>query len=137
MALRDKDVFPSDEVLTDTLGDSFAAFVKLREALISNDITPEWNFYRDGSAWLCKTLFKKKNLAWLHVYDGYFIVTCHFMERHIPEIEGLEVADNIKNDFFSTHRKNATKLIPMSITVLSATLPDDVMTMILFKRSIK
>lgn len=133
--LKDKNIFPSNDVLKDILGDSFIAFNKLNEILSLHEIIPEWNYYRDGNAWLCKLLFKKKNLGWLHVYDRYFMVTCYFMERHFPEIENLNIAENIKENFYNMNTTG--RLIPMPVTIREKELPDDVMTMILFKKGLR
>lgn len=75
LALRDGDILPTQEVLEAVLGSSYPAFEELNALLISMEIRPEWNYYRDGKAWLCKMMFKKKNMGWLHVYDGFFRVS--------------------------------------------------------------
>ena len=135
LALRDGDIFTTQEVLEAVLGSSYPAFEELNALLISMEIRPEWNYYRDGKAWLCKMMFKKKNMGWLHVYDGFFRVSFFFMERHLSAIADLNISDYIKEDFYEM--KPVGKLLPMSIVVGDKEKLEDVLTVLRFKRSLK
>ena len=135
MALRDGDILPTQEVLEAILGSSYPAFEELNALLIAMEIRPEWNYYRDGKAWLCKMMFKKKNMGWLHVYDGFFRVSFFFMERHLTAIADLNISDCIKEDFYEM--KPVGKLLPMSIAVGDKEKLEDVLTVLRFKRSLK
>lgn len=134
ISLKEKEVFPSAEVLKNVLGASYPAYEALVKELAAMDITPEWNYYRDGNAWLCKMPCKKKNLGWIATYDGYFSITCYFMEKHFEGIAQLDIADSIKEAFYQT--KPSGKLIPMNIRINSGELPEDVMRMLVFKKSL-
>ncbi len=135
LALRDGDILPTQEVLETALGSSYPAFEELNALLIAMEIRPEWNYYRDGKAWLCKMMFKKKNMGWLHVYDGFFRVSFFFMERHLSAIADLNISDHIKEDFYEM--KLVGKLLPMSIVVGDKEKLEDVLTVLRFKRSLK
>ncbi|WP_320935371.1 DUF3788 family protein [Bacteroides nordii] len=135
LALRDGDIFPTQEVLEAVLGSSYPVFEELNALLIAMEIRPEWNYYRDGKAWLCKMMFKKKNMGWLHVYDGFFRVSFFFMERHLSAIADLNISDYIKEDFYEM--KPVGKLLPMSIVVGDKEKLEDVLTVLRFKRSLK
>lgn len=135
LALRDGDILPTQEVLETALGSSYPAFEELNALLIAMEIRPEWNYYRDGKAWLCKMMFKKKNMGWLHVYDGFFRVSFFFMERHLSAIADLNISDHIKEDFYEM--KPVGKLLPMSIVVGDKEKLEDVLTVLRFKRSLK
>lgn len=133
--LKDKEIFPSDEVLENVLGESFSAFKCLNDALLSYEIIPEWNYYRDGNVWLSKLLFRKKNLGWISVFDGYFSITCYFTEKHIEKIESSAISQSTKEVFYSA--KPHGRLIPMTIPVHNNLLPEDVLIMLLFKKGLK
>ncbi len=135
LALKDKDVFPSTEVLQKALGTSYTAFETLEKGLAAIDITPEWNYYRDGACWLCKMPYKKKNLGWISVFDNYFYVTCYFTEKHLDAIAQLNISDSTRAAFLQA--KPAGKLIPMTITINSSELPEDVTQMLVFKKGLK
>lgn len=135
LVLKDKDLFPESEVLKAVLNDSFQAYQELNEKLVSIGIQPEWRYYNDGKAWLCKLNFKKKNMGWLHVYNGHFKITFYFTEKHIEAIGALEIAESTKKEFFQT--KAVGKLLPMIFTVTDTSCLKDVLTTLLFKKSLK
>lgn len=135
LILKDANEFPTPEVLEKALGDSYVAFEKLSTEFAEFGIVPEWRYYNDGKAWLCKLMLKKKNLGWLHVYDKSFVVSCFFTEKHFEAIEKLDVAQEIKEAFF--HSETTGKLIPMPIKVCNQELPEDIMKMIAFKKGLK
>ena len=50
LILKDKEVFPTDEVLENVLKNSYPAFARLRDELTATDVRIEWNYYNDGKA---------------------------------------------------------------------------------------
>ena len=60
--LKDKNIFPTNEVLADVLEASFPAFEAFSASAEAAGLTLEWNYYNDGKAWLCKVLSKR---GWL------------------------------------------------------------------------
>ena len=68
--LNDPAVHPDSAILKEALGESFPAFELLMDTVMSPEygLIPEWRYYRDGGAWLCKVIHKKKtvffNLYW-------------------------------------------------------------------------
>lgn len=135
LILKDKNIPPTNEVLASVLESSFPAFEELSRLFAEEGLIPEWNYYNDGKAWLCKILSKKKNLGWLVPYQGYFKVTAYFTEKHLDKIAGLDVSENIKEEFYRS--KLAGKLIPMPIIVSGKKQIQDVLNMILFKKGLK
>lgn len=130
--LKDKNIFPTPEVLAGVLGTSYPAF---EEFSATAGLTLEWNYYNDGKAWLCKVLSKKKNLAWLIVSEGCFRTTSYFTEKHLDRIADLQIAESIKEEFYQ--QKPSGKLIPMSVNITEKDQVKDALTMILFKKGLK
>ena len=135
LILRDGNVFPDEGVLKGALKDSYSIFEEFSGFLLELGISPEWNFYKDGGAWLCKMLFKKKNMGWIAVRDGVFNVTFYFLERHFEAIAELEISEKIKEDFCLA--KPVGKLFPMIINVTEKSIIKDVITVIQFKKGLK
>lgn len=134
-ALQNKEEFPSAEVLKETLGASYSAFEALHVLLASMEAAVEWNYYRDGHAWLGKIPYKKKNLGWIHVYRGYFILTCHFTAKHEEAITRLPIPEAVKETFFNT--ESAGKLRPLSVRVDTERLPQATEVILRFKKGLK
>jgi hypothetical protein len=135
MVLKDKNVFPTEQVLEAALGTSYPAFKELCDALAGMELQPQWNYYNDGKAWLCKMLNKKKNLGWLSVWDGFFKTSFFFTEKHLEGIAGLDIAESVKDDF--VRAKPSGKLIPIIFTIHREEQLKDVLTVVRFKKSLK
>lgn len=133
--LKDKNIFPTPEVLAGVLGTSYSAFEKFSASAATVGLTLEWNYYNDGKVWLCKVLSKKKNLAWLIVSEGCFRTTSYFTEKHLDRIADLQIAESIKEEFYQ--QKPSGKLIPMSVNITEKDQVKDALTMILFKKGLK
>jgi hypothetical protein len=133
--LSDPDRYPDDSVLKEALGERFNVYTSLLDTIKKPDfgLTPEWNYYKDGKAWLCKVMFKKKTILWLSVWPGYFKIGFYFTEKHVDDIKGMEIDDGIKKDFFN--QKTIGKLIPMVIDVSEEAQLDDVLRVVGYKKS--
>ena len=135
LILKDGNVFPDKEVLRCALKGDFSLFEAFSDLLSELGVTPEWNFYRDGGAWLCKMLLKKKNLGWIAVFDGYFSITFYFLERHLEAIAALDISEQIKEDF--CRMKPHGKLLPMRIIAADSMAIKDIATVIQLKKGLK
>ncbi len=77
--LREKATPPGDDILSDPL------YLALMEGL-----QPEWRYYNDGRAWLCKVGDGRKTIFWFSVWEGFFRVSFYFLERHLEGLAALE-----------------------------------------------
>lgn len=136
--LRDSDTFPSDEVIEKALGKSYPAYKEFIATVTSPayGLNPEWNYYKDGKAWLCKVVYKKKTVCWLSVWDGFFKVSFFFTEKTYPGVAALDI-DKMLRDDFVRNKTNIGKLIPLLINVSQSEQLDNIMKIILYKRSLK
>jgi len=133
--LKDQTVFPEKEILQAALKESFAAYEELCTLFSDLGIIPEWNYYKDGYVWLCKMMFKKKNMGWLAVYDAAFAITFYFTAKHLEAIAALNISEQIKIDF--AQAKSIGKLLPMTIRICGKILPKDIATLLRFKKEWK
>ena len=135
--LRDKNVLPGDDVLEDALGSSYAAFQELMGAVTdpTHALTVEWNYYKDGNAWLCKVCFKKKTIFWLSVWDKFFKTSFFFTEKNCAGILELSIDGSIKAEFGQS--KPIGRLIPLVISVSRKEQIPDVVTLVEYKKRLK
>ena len=137
MALRDAEIFPSDRVLKDTLGDVYDLLESFL-ATITNEaylLSFEWRYYNDGKAWLCKVQHKKKTILWLSVWEGYFKVSFFFTEKHLEAIAALDISEAIKTELASA--KTVGRLIPMIFNINNANQLEELLTVVRFKKTLK
>ena len=135
--LREKEIFPSKEVIKDVLGDGFDLYEMLETQITQgkNALTMDWRYYNDGKSWLCKVCHKKKTVFWLSAWDGFFKTTFFFLERHLEGIAALDISEPIKEEFLQT--KSVGKLLPMIIDINSREKLSDLLKVIEFKKKAK
>lgn len=135
MLLREPDVQPTREVLKNALGGSYLLFDELMEILKTLDVSPEWNYYKDGKAWLCKAIHKKKTVFWLSVWEEYFKVVFYFTAKTCAEIPHLDISERIKKDFYE--HTGFGKFMPLIISVTEREQIEDIIKVIIYKKSLK
>jgi len=135
--LNDPEIRPTDQVLEQNLGKAFPAFLKLRTLITAagSDIEPVWNYYRDGQAWLCKNVFKKKTIFWLSVWDGYAKIGFYFTEKTASGLMDIEIDKSIKKAF--QDHAPVGKLLPLVIDLKDEAQIPDVVRIIAYKKSLK
>jgi hypothetical protein len=135
--LDDPQIFPSKDVLKNALKDSYSVYENFIDLITDSEygLITNWNYYKDGKAWLCKVCFKKKTVFWLSVYDGFFKTGFYFTEKHIPDIAKLDIESCIKEDFSS--KKPIGRLLPLGITISQKAQIKDLLTIIEFKKNLK
>lgn len=135
IVLTDKSLAPTADVLRAVLKESFPAYERVETELKENAIFVEWRYYNDGKVWLGKLLNKKKNLGWLYIHDGYFSVSCFFMERDREAVFKANLPEQSKEAFLSD--ESEAKLKPVNIPVHTLGQAADVHTLINFKKGIR
>lgn len=137
MLLRDADIFPSNKILEDALGEGFNILVSFLKTITNNEyaLTLEWRYYNDGKAWLGKAVYKKKTIFWLSVWEGFFKTSFFFTEKHLEAIAKLDISETIKDEFAKA--KTIGKLIPMIFDVNKENQLGDLLTVVWFKKSLK
>jgi len=133
MLLKDPEIIPTSEVLGMELGDIYPVFREFMNIVESEDfkLNPEWRFYKDGKAWLCKITLKKKTVVWLSVWADCFKVAFYFTEKSGGGIPKLMIDDSIK-EFYLNH-KPIGKLKPLVVEVRMKSQLADISTLIKYK----
>lgn len=135
MLLRDPDVQPTREVLKNALGGGYLLFDELMESLKTLDVSPEWNYYKDGKAWLCKAIHKKKTVFWLSVWEEYFKVVFYFTAKTGTGIPHLDISERVKKDFYE--HAGFGKFVPLIFSVTEREQIEDIVKVINYKKSLK
>ena len=132
--LREPEIFPSKEVLKNTLGEVYCVLEELEAQLTQSEfaLTFDWNYYKDGKSWLCKVVHKKKTVFWLSVWDGFFRISFFFLDRHLEGIAALELDENNY-----VIEKVCGKMIPFIFNINDKKQFTDLLKIILFKKGAK
>ena len=132
--LTEQEIFPSKEVLRDTLCNVYEVFEDLETQLSQNEfaLTYDWHYYKDSKGWLCKVCHKKKTIFWLSVWNGFFKTSFFFLERHLEGIADLNIAEN---SFII--EKEWGKMIPLIFNISNQKQFPDLLKIIKFKKASK
>lgn len=133
--LKDPDIFPSPEVLEKVLGKQYPVLKEFINTAESEEfkLNPEWRYYKDGKAWLCKITLRKKTVIWLSVWADHFKVAFYFTEKTGAGIAALKVDDSVKEIYLN--HKPIGKLKPLVVEVKEKSQLDDVKALISYKIS--
>ena len=129
------EVFPDNAVLQAALGKKFVLYEEFVKLLSEKNIVPEWHYYNDGKTWLGKTMYKKKNMAWISVWNTGFKVTFYFTEKTLPGFYALEISDELKQAVKA--QKSVGKLIPALLLISSKKVLKDAMKIFEYKMGLK
>ena len=138
LLLRDSETYPSEEVLEDALGkENYVIFVELTKIITSAEfeLKPEWNYYKDGKAWLCKVVYKKKTVFWLSILKKYIKTTFYFTDKTRQGALELAINENVKQNF--EQRTTIGKLIPLVLEIDTVAQLEDLKVIIKYKKGLK
>jgi hypothetical protein len=117
LLLREKEIEPTDKVLENALGkELFIIYQEIIRIFINEfSLEPQWQFYKDGKAWLCKVVYKKKTILWLSIWENYIKTGFYFTEKTGIGVLELDIDSKIKEVFEMA--KPVGKLIPLIIDI--------------------
>lgn len=135
--LREEEILPEKEVIAKALQNAYEVFEEFTDIITNPDfqLTPEWNYYKDGKAWLCKITFKKKTVCWLSVWNSFFKTSFFFTDKNSSGVIDLEINNAIKDDF--KNAKAIGRLIPLVLTISKKEEIEDALKIIEYKKSLK
>lgn len=107
--LKDASLYPDESVLRKVLGDSFPAYRELLKLYEANALVPEWRYYKDGKAWLCKVQQKGRTIVWMSAWRGYMQATVYLPSRLAEGVYGLDIGEERKNRIRETRNTGASK----------------------------
>ena len=136
-ALKNQDEFPGGDVLEKTIGaENFTTWTEFETMPVATGCVPEWNYYKDTKAWLCKVCNKKETVCRLSVWeDGCFSVTFFFMERHLEDFAALDIPEKWTENLCLA--KPIGKLLPLLIEVERKAMLPDLMKIVNYKKVAK
>ena len=131
--LKDPDVFPSEDILKTKCRKYYPSLKTFLDTISTEpfNLTPEWRFYNDGKAWLCKITFKKKTAAWMSLWKGHFKVALYFTDKTGAGIPELDIEPALKE--FYEKAKPIGKLRPMVSEISKKKQLQDAYTLIRYK----
>ena len=126
---------PNMKYLEQVLGKNYKLYEEFEEKIKEINLTSEWNYYNDGKSWLCKILNKKKNIAWLSVFNTGFKLTFYFTEKTIDGFYELDIENEIKVS--AQEIKSVGKLLPVTFFIKNKKLMNNGLKILEYKKNLK
>ncbi len=135
--LNDEKQYPDDEVLAMHLGKAKPAWDAFAAGITAGfgEGALEWRYYRDGQAWLCKVVHKKKTVCWVSVWDKSFKTAFYFTAKSDGDIEALPIPTALK-DRYRAHEPIG-KLKPLTVEVRTVKSLEPVSVLVKYKSGLK
>ena len=146
LRLREKDAFPTSDVLEKILGNSYNAYDEFQGMLSELEIEQNWQWYNPHKVWCAKGQYfwtttrgtkKEKNLYWLNVCEGYFNVTVWFKEKNRSKVLNINVADKTKQIITSAKTEMCMPTFPVRIKVTNLDILNDIYKLIEIKKELE
>lgn len=96
-----------------------------------HELVPEWRYYKDGKAWLCKVQKKKKTIVWMSAWEGFIQAALYFPIRLEADIQKLEIQQHLIDQFLET--KNVGKTRPFIFKIFDSDILLDFEKVMQFK----
>ena len=137
LPLRDEGKEPTDKVLEHVLGKELFAVYQELMYLIKNELEldPQWRFYKDGKAWLCKIVYKKKTILWLSIWENLLKTSFYFTDKTRMGVLELDIDGKIKKSF--SEADSIGRLIPLIVDIELKDQLNDLRTIVEYKKELK
>lgn len=141
--LRDSTIRPTDDVLAAALDKAYLPYTEFVRLLTDFDVQPEWRYYNDGKAWLCKCLYKwqtsrgtdkEKTVLWLSVWEGFFKLSFYIGEKLRADLQSLALSESTMKMITEAKTMGKLKFFPLIFDVYSNELFGDLIKLINFQK---
>ena len=135
--LTSSDLDLTSATLKSALGRWFPIYETLTETLSQPpyDISPQWRFYKDGGAWLCKMSRKKETVFWISAWKPFLKCGFYFSQKSGEGISDLLIDPSLKSAYDAA--TPIGKLHPLVIELTAKKQLDDLYTVVSYKISRK
>jgi hypothetical protein len=101
-----KDRKPDNKILEQNLGENYTHLEKIREFVRAEigETKEEWKYYGRKIGWTLKTFYKKRNLYFISIYEGWFQLSFVFGDRAFNTILDSDLSDQRKEELKSARK---------------------------------
>ncbi len=128
-----KETMPDEGMIQDTLGFNYSHLEYIRQYIDAEiGVTKEeWKFYGKKLGWTLKKFYKKRNLFFISMYEGYFKISFVFGEKAFNKVLDSSIAETLKKELAEARKYAEGR--GLSIKVDDATYLDDIKKFIQIK----
>ena len=131
---------PHETMIEYYLKDSYSGYILIKTFLggLKSETNLLWNYYKDGKAWLCKAVAKKKTIFWLALYNSYFTICFYFTDTNLEKLfTTLTEEQQLEIKQIISQNKKIGRLIPVLFKIETAEPSETQKSIINFKITCK
>jgi len=104
--LLEKEVIPDDKLLKEKLASTYSYLTEIRQIVNETvgETTEEWKHYGKKYGWQLKNLFKKRNLYFIIICDGFFKIIFVFGDKAVSAIQKENISQNLKDELLAAKK---------------------------------
>jgi len=89
---------PDEKRIEQFLQSNYAHLEPIRQFILDTygETVEEWKYYGVKNGWLLKKYYKKRNLFFISIYNGYFKISFAFGEKAVHAISGSAISQELK-----------------------------------------
>ena len=106
MALYEREIFPTKEILQSVLGDTYGIWEEFETHLTQDgfSLTFNWKYHSEIKSWLCTVFHEKRIVFRVSVLRGFFKTLFLFTPKEMESFGALDIHEQIKTKL--SHRKH-------------------------------
>jgi hypothetical protein len=130
---KEKNLVPDEQRIRVTLKSNYVHLEAIRSYIADSigETKEEWKYYGAKYGWTLKNFYKKRNLYFIGMYDGFFKISFVFGERAFKAIMEADISAELKKEL-SEARKYAEGR-GLSMDVHDERYLDDIKKLLLIK----
>ena len=98
--LIEKEVIPDQNLIERKLLENSVHLESIRNFILNSfgETNEEWKHYGEKIGWLLKKFYKKRNLFFITICEGYFNITFVFGQKAFDIIEDSKISSELKTE---------------------------------------
>ena len=114
---KEKEITPTDMKVEESLNLNFLYLKIIRQFILDTfgKTLEEWKFYGVKTGWLLKTFFKKRNLFFISIYDGYFKISFTLGEKVVNNILIADISQELKDELANSKKYAEGRVLTIKV----------------------
>jgi len=130
---KEKNEPPNEKRIQEILRSNYIYLEAIRSYITDTigETKEEWKYYGAKYGWNLKKFYKKRNLFFIGMYDGYFQISFVFGERAVNAVVDSDISDKLKKEL--TEARKYAEGRGLSIQVQDDTHLEDIKKLLQIK----
>ncbi|MDX1640077.1 MAG: DUF3788 family protein [Balneolaceae bacterium] len=113
----EKELKPDEYLIQQKLKNTYPILHEIRKVVKDSvgETVEEWKYYGAKHGWVLKTFLKKRNLFFLIVYDGFFMISFIFGDKAVDKVLASEISEELKTELKAARKYAEGRGLPITV----------------------